>query len=524
MSSIWNAQESVNLTERQVTRLESYSTSDQQCDKTYARRIVEDNLLNNKWYNPNRDKEGLDLKKGWAFYEHFTLSRHSSTANSDKKYKHVDPGLEDKSELYSFLSTPSRAISEWGIGVALYFQSLKAFSFALFVACLISIPNIQFYGSKDYHNHQTSDVYGSSNIPYRFIGSAVCVNTQWVTCEESYCDTTQMEYNYIDYAISSVNTTFVRKSLCNVEGRAIISSYITIWSLIVFTLFFGWYQRKLAVCLDEDLITASDYSIHVKNPPPDATDPDEWRDFFMTYAKGPNPHVAGCTIVLNNDLFIWQLINRRICRNELRKLLPSTNINNTDAVKKDVALHIEKRNQQRFSFVGLLFSLTLKPILNLLNRFVPAEKLLEKIEMYSDKIRELQDEKYDVADVFITFETESGQRNALKTLNQGKLNIRSNESTGLMDETHQFKGQFLDIQEATEPSAVRYQDLSTTSWSKKHQNSHYFYHNVWSNCWQFFTCESHKKNTWSNTSRSFDNFFECNHSKNCEFTFTPRKA
>jgi len=275
-----------------------------------------------------------------------------------------------------------------------------------------------------------------------------------------------MEYNYIDYAISSVNTTFVRKSLCNVEGRAIISSYITIWSLILFTLFFGWYQRKLAVCLDEDLITASDYSIHVKNPPPDATDPDEWRDFFMTYAKGPNPHVAGCTIVLNNDLLIWQLINRRICRNELRKLLPSTNINNTDDVKKDVALHIEKRDQQRFSFVGLLFSLTLKPILNLLNRFVPAEKLLEKIEMYSDKIRELQDEKYDVADVFITFETESDQRNALKTLNQGKLNIRSNESTGLMDETHQFKGQFLDIQEATEPSAVRYQDLSTTSWSK----------------------------------------------------------
>lgn len=450
------------LTERQALRLENYVADDHHDDKTYARRLVEDKLSKLKWYNPNYDPDdpALNLSKGWAFYEHFTLARQSAeTTQSRNQFKHVDPGIEKESKLYGFFTTPSRAFSEWGIGVALYFQSLKMFSMALLVACIISIRNIAFYQSVDYHGKD-------HDILYKYYGSAICESYEYVTCEESYCNMEEMGRNNIPYWISrelDEVTVFVRKNVCNITGSTIMNSYITILFLLTFTLFFGWYQKKLAVRLDEDLITASDYSIHVQNPPEDAHDPSEWRDFFRKYDE-ETEHVVGCTIVLNNEALIWQLINRRICRDELQKLLPKTDIDNKDDVKVAVAEHIVERNQRRFSCLGILFSLTLKPILNLINRFVPAEKLLEKIDMYSNNIRELQGKPYHVADVFITFETESGQRNCLEKLNEGKLNVKSNES---IDPIHLFRGEtHLDVVEPTEPSAVRYQDLSISGMSK----------------------------------------------------------
>jgi hypothetical protein len=61
-----------------------------------------------------------------------------------------------------------------------------------------------------------------------------------------------------------------------------------------------WYLSKLEVRFDEDNTSAPDYTLIVKNPPADAYDPDEWRDFFEKYASKQG---ASHTVIL-----IWTLL------------------------------------------------------------------------------------------------------------------------------------------------------------------------------------------------------------------------
>ena len=196
------------------------------------------------------------------------------------------------------------------------------------------------------------------------------------------------------------------------------------------------------------------------SPPPDAKDPEEWREFFLRYAEGPKPHIVACTIVLNNEFLIWQLINRRICRFELQKLLPNTNIDDVDALETDVKKHIAERDKMGRSCFNILFTFTIRPILKLINRFVPAEELLDKIKLYTDKIKTFQEKEYEAKHVFITFETESGQRNALKALQYGKMKNRKNKI--LFRNEH-----LLEIKEPRVPSAILYQELNTPNFLEK---------------------------------------------------------
>ena len=60
-------------------------------------------------------------------------------------------------------------------------------AFGLFLAGLVSVPNILFYGSEEY-----SGVEGhQSDLPFNLKGSAICTQTSWVVCDDGYCDTEQ---------------------------------------------------------------------------------------------------------------------------------------------------------------------------------------------------------------------------------------------------------------------------------------------------------------------------------------------
>lgn len=64
------------------------------------------------------------------------------------------------------------------------------------------------------------------------------------------------------------------------------------------------YQNKIEVRLDEGKTTASDYTILVSNPPGDAVDPEEWKEFFnkvLEKVDGKQQQkVTLCTIALGN--------------------------------------------------------------------------------------------------------------------------------------------------------------------------------------------------------------------------------
>lgn len=112
--------------------------------------------------------------------------------------------------------------------------------------------------------------------------------------------------------------------------------------------------------------------------------------------------------------------------------------------------------------LGRIFGCTLVPILNIFNILLPPEVLVDRVFKLTEEIKELQKEKFDVARVFVTFETEEGQRAALASLAVGRFDIMTN-NTSAVSPSALFKGTILRIGEPSEPSAVRWLDLGASA-------------------------------------------------------------
>eukprot|EP00961_Rhodomonas_salina_P039766 534565-Rhodomonas_salina.1 len=102
----------------------------------------------------------------------------------------------------------------------------------------------------------------------------------------------------------------VLKVLCWGADCAELSSKDVAWSVAMIDcvisfvfLIATWrlklFQEQTIVAIDEDTITAADYTVLVENVPSDATDPDEFRAFFSRYGE-----VADVAIGLNNGRLI----------------------------------------------------------------------------------------------------------------------------------------------------------------------------------------------------------------------------
>lgn len=131
-----------------------------------------------------------------------------------------------------------------------------------------------------------------------------------------------------------------------------------------------------------------------------------------------------------------------------------------DAVRIAVAQLVNDRDLEPRGCLWRLFDCTVLPILNVFHILLPAETLVDLVFQLTDEIKELQGEKYDVSRVFVTFETEEGQRAALSALSIGRFDIISNNKSksGAL-----FKDVVLNVGEPSEPSAVRWLDLSAST-------------------------------------------------------------
>jgi hypothetical protein len=168
--------------------------------------------------------------------------------------------------------------------------------------------------------------------------------------------------------------------------------------------------------------------------------------------------VTCVTVALNNEVLLQKLIARRIHRNNLRLMLPKgIDMDNEDAVRAAVAELVRDRDLEPRGCLWNLFDCTVLKILNLFNMLLPAETLVDRVFKLTDEIKELQTAKYDVCRVFVTFETEEGQRAALSALSIGRIDIMMDNKSkvGAL-----FRDQLLRVGEPTEPSAVRWLDLS----------------------------------------------------------------
>uniref|UniRef100_A0A7S4VQZ8 CSC1/OSCA1-like cytosolic domain-containing protein n=1 Tax=Ditylum brightwellii TaxID=49249 RepID=A0A7S4VQZ8_9STRA len=429
--------------------------------KTLTRRLVS-KLRNYAWYYPQQSEDNPSLKDAWCYYEHMTLPRYreDETRVAGQAPERALPG-ESNTELYGVWSTPTHWLKDFGIGVGLYFTTLKLMAVIFFLAGCISIPNIMFYASDEYSGPGGQDSVLQSPVMSLARGTMICTKREFVACPT--CTESQLG-NVFDFAKTPDNTPLVLRTLC--EGAELTQGMVNWASFIFMVIAFALialYQSQIEIRFNEDQVTVTDYSIVVENPPPDATDPDVWRDFFEQFSeKG----VTVVTIALNNEALVRSLAFRRHFRNNLRyHLPPGTNIDNNEILKKAVEKATEARKQKKKTCFGLLCNCTLLPILRIFGLFLKEDQLYERVQKLTPQIQELQTKKYSATKVFVTFETEAGQRNALTALTLSKWDSWSNNKNSVGPSSI-FQDTLLKIQEPTEPDAVRWLDLSATTKAK----------------------------------------------------------
>lgn len=165
------------------------------------------------------------------------------------------------------------------------------------------------------------------------------------------------------------------------------------------------------------------------------------------------------TIILNNAPLLRALRARRYFRKELQRRIPDANLDG-DNLRYSVLDKANNIKEKRRSIAKLLFNCTLRPILRIFGMYLDPEVLLEKINLKTKEIKELQKQNFDVSSVIVTFESESGKRTALEALSVSKIAVKTQQST----HTHnKFRGELvLDVIEPSEPSAIQYLNLDVS--------------------------------------------------------------
>eukprot|EP00527_Entomoneis_sp_CCMP2396_P005983 CAMPEP_0198140732 /NCGR_PEP_ID=MMETSP1443-20131203/3854_1 /TAXON_ID=186043 /ORGANISM="Entomoneis sp., Strain CCMP2396" /LENGTH=982 /DNA_ID=CAMNT_0043803251 /DNA_START=336 /DNA_END=3284 /DNA_ORIENTATION=- len=441
--------------------MENFADKDGISDKTWSRRLVEGYLSTFKWYFPMRDKEnGPKLSIAYAFYEHVTLPRYfSGTEEADHVQRKAERGeTEEGTRLFSPWTTKSSSFIEWGIGIDSYFSSLKMASFMLFVAGLLNWYVMRYYASSDY----SEDKDGGLSVFLK--GSAICSTFEWAVCPN--CTSSEFDTNddtKVKYGVAADGAILVLRNACGDDLLGVgLVNYCTFFLLAICLMLMSAYLTAREIRSDEDKLTATDYSVVVRNPPPDAYNPDAWRDFFEKFAT---KQVTCVTVAVNNEKMLRKLINRRNHRNNLRLVLPpGTDMDDEDLVQNKIAeLEREKDSEPK----GCLFHLCntcIFPLLNTFDMFLPPHTLFEKVVSLTEEVKELQKQEYQVTSVFVTFETEDGQRAALSALSVGEVDIMANNMSSYPGTV--FQERVLRVQEPTEPSAVRWLDLSESFTSR----------------------------------------------------------
>lgn len=412
------------------------STSQENSDITWSRRASR-YLSQFRWYyspspataaSSSSSSSSASLDEAWAHFEHVTLPRRykNKVLRVPRGY-----GWED-SHLYP-LGTPFEEMLTHfgGVSVGMFLSTLFVLAGILGVGGLLNIPlMIYFWG---YSGNKES--VGYNGIPTMIRASALCDATKWVECENC-ADHSDMPSYRFDYGL-------VKKNVCDFENFS-MSGYASWAASVIMLILTVWVfyvqQRRAEVVLDEQIQTASDYSIKISNPPTDARDPEEWRSFFNQFIDTnesihqqvearhdgtvvvEDHHGGGVvlvTIAIDNANLLKALVKRRETLKKISHLLPKgTNLKDHAAVEELLADSIRKVSYRQKVF---------NSICRMMGHERDASFLWSSIRSLEFEIRSIASQPFEAKAVFVTFDSERSQRNALHALSTGKLNIWRNE-------------------------------------------------------------------------------------------------
>jgi hypothetical protein len=155
-------------------------------------------------------------------------------------------------------------LTEFGIGITLYFYQLLSMVVIMIMCSIIYIYTFVYYIDDQ-----------ASSTPGLVKGSAAGMDTKY-------------------------------------EFKAVLPDCFACIMLVAFALSFRYYRKKVSTAIDLQQQTAQDYSIRVHNPPRDADDVNEWRDFFQEFGD-----VVNVTVCKNNGSLMRALGEAKLVEQEL---------------------------------------------------------------------------------------------------------------------------------------------------------------------------------------------------------------
>eukprot|EP00339_Tiarina_fusa_P016026 CAMPEP_0117048340 /NCGR_PEP_ID=MMETSP0472-20121206/33413_1 /TAXON_ID=693140 ORGANISM="Tiarina fusus, Strain LIS" /NCGR_SAMPLE_ID=MMETSP0472 /ASSEMBLY_ACC=CAM_ASM_000603 /LENGTH=220 /DNA_ID=CAMNT_0004761397 /DNA_START=42 /DNA_END=701 /DNA_ORIENTATION=+ len=146
-------------------------------DMTLSRKLAKF-LSKFSWYYPEHLRAHTNLDDAWAYFEHTTLARyHVHGTDQSDHFPKAEPGEKDKqTKLYPVFSTPEKDLADFGIGVGVYFWTLRFLAITMFVAGVLSIPNLWYFWSPIYNPTPEFADYEILRT------SAVCSDQVWKAC------------------------------------------------------------------------------------------------------------------------------------------------------------------------------------------------------------------------------------------------------------------------------------------------------------------------------------------------------
>lgn len=356
-------------------------------------------------------------------------------------YDRAKPGeCTMPTKLYSPLFTPLSQLGDFGIGVGLYFSYLRAVAFITLVAGCISLPNILYYASDEYSK-------GQPGVRFLLKGSAICTEQVWVPCPS--CSVDDFAFSRSRIAGTTTVTSsgelqtlvFALKNACDgAKFQVGIVNMASLGFILLAMAALSLYQRRKQVTFDEQEQTAQDYSIEISNPPADATEPEEWKEFFESRFGG---HLTYCTVAIDNDLLVKALAERREVLFEIEEKLK-------DGTILDTLRLSELAVQAEHSLLCPMLKSRLSPGM---------PDLVGRLIVLNARIQGLAQQEYRATRIFCTFETEGAQRQVLSKMTVGSLAAMRND-THKVNSNLLFRGEHvLHVREPGEPNCIRWTDL-----------------------------------------------------------------
>ena len=229
-------------------------------------------------------RENPSLERAWAYFEHVALSRYilpeaASTSDdhdeqSPKPKKNIlvravrrvfckgnqlmhkaEPGEQElPTKLYPPIFTPHAQLGDFGLGIGLYFSTLRAITILTFFAGVLNIPNLMYFSGSEYN----VAVSQQSVVPTLRQGSAICVDLSWVPCPDCR-NRTQVETKLVQATRvqDDANVTFALHNNCNgATYEQAFVNYATLFFVIFGCVGLNMYLRRMERLYDEDEQTA----------------------------------------------------------------------------------------------------------------------------------------------------------------------------------------------------------------------------------------------------------------------------